>query len=184
MQVPKTAKLEKAASRDQSRPVLTALNLRVDEDGNGWLEATDSYKAVVIPVGVDEGDTPGMIPAAVLPEARKLAARRESVSHVTVNGAAVLDNGATYERPVGKFPDIPQLRPDGYLDFEIGVNARFLLDIAEAFGGSVVKLRLALDSQSGQPSNLRPILVEPSSAERGMDATRGGWAILMPVRVS
>ena len=59
------AKPEKVASKDQSRPVLTSLYLRIEGEGDGrrgWLEGTDSYKAIRMPVEVEPDDVEGFIP--------------------------------------------------------------------------------------------------------------------------
>lgn len=172
------AKPEASASKDQTRPVLTHLYLRITGEGDariGRLEATDSYKLVSIPVEVEDGDTEGFIPVEVLKAARK-ASRGSSAVQIEANGGLVIEDGTTYPRPEpGTWPKTDQLIPTDTTEFEVGLSARFLWDLAQAFGDDrvVVKFTAAKD---GSPDPLRPIHVRPMGSAEGV-------AILMPVRV-
>ena len=186
MRIAKGAKVEKVASKDRSRPVLAHLFVREgDEPGSGTLEATDSYALVRVPVELDEGDTAGFVTSATLTEARKGAVGGEveltvngSVSYRTKEGGEV---SATRPEP-GKFPDTAQLFPSELSTFEVGLNPKLLLGLAEAMGSADrVKLTFARKSGSSVACDsdpLRPILVEPLTG--GVDGANG---ILMPVRV-
>jgi hypothetical protein len=100
IRVPANSKIEKAVSKDQSRPVLTDPALVIDESGNtpaGYLYATDSYKLVMIPVELEAGDVAGPVPL----EAVK-AAIKDCHGFVHSNGSASLPDGRSYPRPAGR----------------------------------------------------------------------------------
>jgi len=173
------SKPEAVPSKDTSRPVLTCLYLRVEENGEGWLEATDSYKAVRIPVLTEEGDTDGLIPVEALKEARKQSrTEKRGAVEMAVNGSVVTPNGGQYERPEGTWPKLPELWPDETAKFEIGFSARFLWELAQAFGEDTVRLSFTA-GPNGDPQNLRPIHVTPLRGD-----VPGAKGLLMPIRLA
>jgi DNA polymerase III sliding clamp (beta) subunit (PCNA family) len=180
MQVPANSKIERAVSKDQSRPVLTDPALVIDESGEtpvGYLCATDSYKLVLIPVELEEGDVAGPVPL----EAVK-AAIKDCHGYVHANGAAALPDGPSYPRPDGKFPDALALLPDtDARRFEVGVSAKYLADVAAAMGTETVRLSFLVTDEGIQ---LRPILVTPLAGAGKRGAVEGARAIVMPIRLS
>jgi len=165
-------KLEKVASRDATRPVLTHAFLRVDGE-RATLEACDSYKLARIPVELEAGDEEGFVPVEALTTARK--ARAESVS---VNGSVDIPGGPSFPRPeLGQFPNAVQLFPDGEVAFAVGVNAKFLHELAQGLGSETVRLEFV--KVGDEPSALRPIVVRPI----GGDAPEAD-GLLMPVRLA
>lgn len=185
MIVPKNAKVEKCASKDQTRPVLTALHVReTDDPAVGMLEATDSYVLVRVPVTLESGDVAGLVPASALVEARKTAGRLAD-ARLSVNGdvAYTTKDGAEVHapRPEGTFPRANELFPDGEVAFEIGVNPALLVAAAEAMG-SPDGIRLTFVRKRGSSietdaDNLRPIKVQP------LKGVNGAEAIVMPIRI-
>jgi DNA polymerase III sliding clamp (beta) subunit (PCNA family) len=189
MIVHKSAKVEKAASKDSTRPVLQHLYLRAGKDaGEGTLEATDSYMLVRVPVTMEDGDTEGFLPASALTEARKAADRYTSEVHVGANGSieyGTKDGGTvTLARPEpGKFPDTAQLFPGELSTFEVGVNPKLLLAAAEAMGCETIRLSFARKRESSiecDSDPLRPITVRPLNGTTSPDAV----AIVMPIRIA
>lgn len=195
----KPPKVAAAASRDVSRPALTAAWF---DDTAGELRATDSYLAVRMPVSPDYGDTAGWVSVDTLERSRK-----RDAGAVALNGAATVYDPAgsldpvepeqaercavaTFPRPdLGQFPNLEQLWPEDRDGFTVGLNAGFLKRLADALGAddSVVELTFQSD-RNDRPDPLRPILVRTKdhSSERG-DGCTGVAApegLLMPVRCS
>lgn len=178
MQIP-TGKIEKAASSDESRPVLTHVNLTTDADGSRWLEATDSYKLVRLPAVDAEADADGMIPAAVFAEARKVRVGGSITSGDTVTYSTKTGTGSA-RKGEGSFPKAAQLFPAELSTFRVRLNARLLLDVAEALGAGreplvTLEFTAGSDGPEGKPSNMRPIVVTAPASD--------GRALLMPVRI-
>jgi hypothetical protein len=174
------AKPELCVSKDKQRPVLTHLYLRIVKGRGksakpvGTLEATDSYRAVRLPVTLDDGDTEGFIPADVYKAARKLG------GWIQANDSLVTADGTTYPRPaLGQWPKLEQLWPAETAELEVGLNALFLWELAQALGSEQVRLRF-MPTEDGDPDNGRAILVEPL---RG-DGVAGGQGLLMPIKLS
>lgn len=189
MLVSKTAKLEKVCSKDQTRPVLCNAYVHVDETGAATLQATNSYALVRVPVTLEDGDTPGFVPASVLTEARKGTDRYTSDVTISANGdlSYTTKDGGTVTVPrvdVGQFPNAAQLYPEELSSFAIGVNPRLLLDAAEAMGaadGIVLQFARTRDSSIECDSDpLRPITVKPLTQSGGV---AGADAIVMPIKV-
>jgi hypothetical protein len=196
MIVPKTAKVEKAASKDKTRPVLTALHLNTNTDTatgkvTATLEATDSYMLVRVPVTLEDGDVPGLVPASALVEARKSADRLSGDVTLSVNGDVSYrtKDGAEVHapRPEGQFPRADELFPVELSTFEIGVNPHLLAAAAEAMGCETIRLTFGkkrdynqnMDQHDADP--LRPMVVRPLG---GRGAVHGSDAIVMPVRIA
>jgi hypothetical protein len=181
-------KIEKAAAKVGSgRPVLERVWLRTLADGRRVLEACDSYKLVQLPVEGADQDTDGPIPVEALKQARmsKIPTDKAIVANGTIEYATKTGR-ATEARPdIGTFPDSEKLWPAEPVVFEVGVNARFLLDIAEAYGAENVKIAFVQDPKNlGQPAALKPLLVSPLFGRGGKaPAEPEGRALLMPIRV-
>lgn len=186
MIVPKSAKIEKAASKDKARPVLTQLYVREGANGSATLEATDSYILVRVPVTMEDGDKGGFVPPSVLVDARKVAGRSEDV-RVIANSEVGYDSadGVSVRMPrpdIGTFPNTDMLFPDEWSTFEVGVSPKLLLAAAEAMGSpDGVRLRFARVRSSSDPGAcdpLRPVHVQPL---RG--GCEGAEGIVMPIRI-
>ena len=201
MRIPTGLKLEKAVSTDQSRPVLCHLYLRITGEGNerrGSLEGTDSYHLTRVPVDVAPEDTEGFIPVDAI-----TAARKAKVDELTCNGAVSFTSpdGAVQtwpRRDVGQFPNTDQLLAiepaliEGER-WQIGLNPKFLLDLAESLGAETITLEFARPTTAGRdstapakfgPSGLRPITVRPLGAKRRGELVDGAIGLLMPIRVA
>jgi DNA polymerase III sliding clamp (beta) subunit (PCNA family) len=193
-------KFEKLASKDDTRPVLHALYLRIEGEGDsrrGYIEGTDSYKLGRIPVELDDDDTEGFLQLEVLAAARKL-----KCDAIRCNGAVELaqygQTVATYPREDrGQFPNTAALIDHEPAQIEgerwkIGLNPAYLVDLAAAMGAETVELeftatRPAPGPDGGpvdfRPSNLRPITVRPGSLLKDADASPDTVGVLMPVRL-
>ena len=178
MRVP-AQKVELLVSKDTMSYSIGAVNLRIDEKSVGRgkskrmertavLEATDSYRALTVPVEVSDDDTPGLIHPLALTTARK-----EKVEEIRANGSTVVPvNGGQLElhRPHGTFPKLPEILTfDGDPVFTIGLNAELLAGIAKALGAKDSGLRLEFFGP------LKPMRVT-------FDGAPGCVGALMPVR--
>lgn len=184
--VPNVAKV---CGKDASRPVLMACYLDADR---AVLEATDSYKLVSVPVEVAEGDVSGLIPAAAVAALVKTCGKRSpgGILDCSDAGRVSLADGSgvfqTWPRPDGQWPDIPRLIPaeDARSGFQVRLNAKLLLELAQGLGGEDVTLTFTRsgDHEEGEgvgyfPAALRPIVVHNGSVDHGV-------GVLMPIRIA
>lgn len=126
-----TGRIWEAASKDESRPVLTGVWFDAEK---ATLTATNSYIAARVPCEVDEGDESGLIPA----EAVRIAA-----SGKVCRGLRVADGKATLQLPDGEriwtllpgvFPSMDKIFEQAKPAVRFGLNARLLHDLARALG--------------------------------------------------
>ncbi len=186
MKIDPRFKIEKAASKDDSRPVLMKVHLDAEKQR---LEATDSYVLAVVPVELGENDdaTSGFIPHAALALARKAKYNPEPIT-VTADQVAVCvdDATTTFERDnEGQFPNVDQLfdiDPPHHDELKIGIDPWKLVQAAEALGATrtrgVVHLSFTPSREDSRKLDaLRPLLVTvPGEPE--------AKAIVMPVRIN
>lgn len=181
-------KIEAAASTDDTRPVLCHPYLLVRE-GQGWLQATDAYQCVNLPVELDEGDVSGSIPPYVLQAARMHTHRSiEPRLHCEAERFRIptKDGDIVYPRPhphLGVYPDIHQIystKPDADR-IEFGINPGLFQKAARALGGTrLMPLRMSINVRDPMsPVILRAAYNNPY---RPSDVN-GSWALLMPVRL-
>lgn len=149
------------------------------EDGKGRLIATNGRVLVVLPVEVQEGDEPGLIPAEALGCDRPDGVHPEDLCYFT-RELRVSNGRATIERPAGasiEFPAwrkaIPPADATGYL--EVRLSARLLYDLSRAMGDEAesggVRLRIPAPV-NGQVRT--PIRVD-------VDEAPGVYGSIMPI---
>lgn len=184
--LPNNARPSRALSTDASRPVLCAAHLRQDAEGVWLLEATDSYKLVQLRLALNEPDdgpepVAGPISTEALKAAEKAGGFRATATHIEPCGSSGMVTHTAYARPtcLGNAPDFDVLlREPDPAAFRISLDAKFLLDCAQALGTpgrhAHVVLEFVADEQ-GRPARSRPMLVTT--------ATVDGRAMLMPVRL-
>jgi hypothetical protein len=140
----KRFKIEKAASKDERRPVINNVFL---DPANSVLVATDQYGMAVIPVReLAFDDTEGTIP----PEAIQLARADQGKSdeaELTANGnVGVTLRGqlVEFERNPQAFPDWTEaMKTKGKPIATLQLSPKTLQQVAEAIGsGSIVKLEV------------------------------------------
>jgi DNA polymerase-3 subunit beta len=142
-------RVSRAASRDESRPVLTGI-LAQFEGTKLTMAATDSYRMSVKETELASGgpELEAIIPARALDELTRIAAGAETVQ-LGVNENHVIfgagDAWLTTRRIDGQFPNVAQLRPDA---FEVALE----LDRAELL--DAVR-RAAVMAQRNTPLRLR-----------------------------
>ncbi len=172
-------KVEKACSRDESRPVLTAAYL--DSESSVLVATENSYCLAVVPVEVEEGDVSGLIPAAAFSAWRK-ASTRHVTALFSANGSVDVrgpDSSSSFPRPEGQYPDWQRLvaRPENEAPevgpiAEFGIDAALLLRLAEALGTDRNHKHVRVKVYSP----LKPIRVESTITD--------AYGIVMPIRLS
>jgi DNA polymerase-3 subunit beta len=142
----------RAASRDETRPVLTGVLLRLGADGMTMV-ATDSYRLALRRAALEPGPpepVEAVVPGRALQEVARLAtqARAEAVEIVLGESQALFRVGAarlTSRLIDGQFPDYRQLVPDAF-DHDVVFDRAELLGVLTRIGVLAqrsVPLRLA-----------------------------------------
>ncbi len=143
------ARVGRAASRDESRPVLTGILVRF-EQGKLVMAATDSYRLAVkeTPLGAELPEMEAIIPARALEELRRIAAGTETVQLGMLDNHAVFaaaDVLLTTRRIDGQFPNYKQLLPETF-EHEVRIPREELFDVVR---------RTAVMAQRNSPLRLR-----------------------------
>jgi DNA polymerase-3 subunit beta len=144
------ARVARAASRDESRPVLTGILVRF-EPAKLVMAATDSYRLSVKETAVD-GEPPDLeaiVPAKALTELGRIAqAGEELVLGVHENNQVVFGTDGiwlTTRRIDGQFPNYKQLLPETF-EHELSLPREELLEVVR---------RTAVMAQRNSPLRLR-----------------------------
>jgi DNA polymerase-3 subunit beta len=142
-------KVARAASRDESRPVLTGILVRFQGD-KLTMAATDSYRLSVKETSLGESgpELDAIIPARALQELARLAAGAETVSlgvHENHVIFGVGDVWLTSRRIDGQFPNYNQLLPETF-EVEVTTARAPLLEVVR---------RASIMAQRNSPLRLR-----------------------------
>jgi DNA polymerase-3 subunit beta len=143
------AHVTRAASRDESRPVLTGVLVRF-EQGRVVMAATDSYRLAVKETALTAApaELEAIIPVRALEELRRLAVGAEEVELGIVGNHAVFRVGETWlttRRIEGQFPNYRQLVPEAF-EHEVRLGREELLEAVR---------RTAVLAQRSSPLRLR-----------------------------
>ena len=130
-------KVARAASRDESRPVLTGILVKFQGE-KLVMAATDSYRLAVKETSLEAAgpDLEAIIPARALQELARLSAGAEEVrlggheNHVIFSAG---DVWLTSRRIDGQFPNYDQLLPDAF-EAEVTTERAPLLDVIRRAG--------------------------------------------------
>ena len=142
-------RVSRAASRDESRPVLTGI-LAQFEGSKLTMAATDSYRMSVKETELDGGgpELEAIIPARALDELGRIAAGAERIQLGVNENHVIFGTGRawlTTRRIDGQFPNVQQLRPESF-EIELELNRTELLDVVR---------RAAVMAQRNTPLRLR-----------------------------
>ena len=130
-------KVGRAASRDESRPVLTGVLVRFEGD-QLVMAATDSYRLAVKETALNASgpDLDAIIPARALQELSRLAASSETVELGVHENHVIFSAGdvwLTSRRIDGQFPNYKQLLPETF-EIEIATPRLVLLEVVRRAG--------------------------------------------------
>ena len=130
-------KVGRAASRDESRPVLTGVLVRFEGD-QLVMAATDSYRLAVKETALNASgpDLDAIIPARALQELSRLAASSEAVELGVHENHVIFSAGdvwLTSRRIDGQFPNYKQLLPETF-EIEIATPRLALLEVVRRAG--------------------------------------------------
>jgi DNA polymerase-3 subunit beta len=142
-------RVSRAASRDESRPVLTGI-LAQFEGAKLTMAATDSYRMSVKETALDGGgpELEAIIPARALDELSRVATRAERIQLGINDNHVIFGTGnawLTTRRIDGQFPNVQQLRPESF-EVELELNRAEVLDAVR---------RAAVMAQRNTPLRLR-----------------------------
>ena len=142
-------KVARAASRDESRPVLTGILVRFEAD-KLTMAATDSYRLSVKETALGESgpELDAIIPARALQELSRLAAGAETVSMGVHENHVIFGVGdiwLTSRRIDGQFPNYNQLLPESF-EVEVVTPKAPLLEVVR---------RASVMAQRNSPLRLR-----------------------------
>ncbi len=143
------SRVQRAASRDESRPVLTGILVRF-EAGHVIMAATDSYRMSVKETAV-EGQLPDLeaiIPARALAELSRVAAGAGEIQLGVLENHVVFGADGTWlttRRIDGQFPNYRQLRPEAF-EHEVPVARDELSEVVR---------RVSLMAERNSPLRLR-----------------------------
>jgi DNA polymerase-3 subunit beta len=142
-------RVSRAASRDESRPVLTGI-LAQFEGAKLTMAATDSYRMSVKETQLESGgpELEAIIPARALDELARVAAGAEKVQLGVNENHVIFGAGEawlTTRRIDGQFPNVAQLRPESF-EVQLELDRAELLDAVR---------RAAVMAQRNTPLRLR-----------------------------
>jgi DNA polymerase III subunit beta len=142
-------RVSRAASRDESRPVLTGILVRF-EGSRLMMAATDSYRMAVKETELEASgpELEAIIPARALDELGRVAAGAETVQLGVHENHVIFGAGSawlTTRRIDGQFPNVAQLRPETF-DVELELPRGELLEAVR---------RAAVLAQRNTPLRLR-----------------------------
>jgi DNA polymerase III subunit beta len=141
-------RVRKAASRDESRPVLTGILVRF-EDGRLVMAATDSYRLAVKETPLAAGaEIEALVPARALEEVQRLAGSAEQLELGVLENQIVVELGGTTlttRRIDGQFPNYKALLPEAF-EHEVALPRDELLEVVR---------RTAVMAQRNSPLRLR-----------------------------
>jgi len=134
--------------------------------------ATDGKAMAIVPVVMEDGDTPGFIQADALKKARKLGS-------VSANGNLTFPDGSTMQRDTkdgARFPDFTKVIP----------AANSLSDVVLTFDADLFyRLAKAITTKSGkQPRRVELRIARECAATSALHLTGddGAVGVLMPMR--
>ncbi len=137
-------RVAKSASKDESRPVLTGIQVRF-EGKKLFMAATDSYRLSFKETELElEGpELEAIIPARALAELSRIAAGTETVELGVNENTVVFGTGNTWlttRRIDGQFPDVSRLLPESF-EIEVDLPRAELRDVVRR--AAVMALRNA-----------------------------------------
>jgi DNA polymerase-3 subunit beta len=169
-----SAKVGRAASRDESRPVLTGILVRFEGEGL-IMAATDSYRLAVKETSLASSgpELDAIVPARALGELSRIAQGASELQlGVQENQVLLASDGVllTTRRIEGQFPNYRQLLPESF-EHELTLPREELLDVVR---------RVAVMAQRNAPLRLRFADGELTVSAQTQDVGEGRETIPVP----
>ena len=176
MKIHKDCKIELAASKDQTRYVLTEPYL--DMTQSPVMVSTNGAIIAVVPVETDDGDKAGYVTGEAL------KAERKAKLGMLCNGELKVINGPSFQRPeLGQFPNWRQVLPpkDRETKFSVGLNVKLLWELCQAIGCETARLEFGENTDS--------IMVYPTTCGSGLHPSKpaanlDAYGVIMPTRLA
>src|SRR5829696_2124973 len=145
------ARVGRAASRDESRPVLTGILVRFDS-GKLVMAATDSYRLAVKETAIEGADLEleAIVPARALQELARIASDGDTIElgvHENQIAFHASDTWLTTRRIDGQFPNYRQLLPEAF-EHEVPLARTEVLEVVRRISVMVQRnspLRMRFD---------------------------------------
>jgi len=182
MKLNKKIKIEQIASNDQTRHVITAPFLEV-ENGKGNLIATNGQGLVVVPVELSKNDVSGHVSIQALKASRKEKNLEPSLE--CLEKTISLQDGSSLPRiDLGNFPNWRQVVPnqEGKTLRRVALNAEMLFAIASAMGTKGVILEFDAENFDQAPIQVIPTSSGKHNEEK--PACHDAFGVIMPIRLS
>jgi hypothetical protein len=173
---------EACVSKDDTRPVLTEINVTSINDPGAFESqhvamASNGFVAVAVPVELEDDDIPGLVSAEAFRQARKLGKKNDPIHMVLLEGTVRLDNGVELPRPEGTFPDLMRVVPDTSMAERtdkpmFAISTEYVANLGKAMGsGSVVIERFQHTS---------PLVLYPTPSRSNRMILDAPFGVLMP----
>jgi len=182
MKLNKKIKIEAIASNDQTRHVITAPFLEVEND-KGNLIATNGQGLVVVPVELSKNDVSGHVSIQALKASRKEKNLEPSLE--CLEKTIALQDGSSLPRiDLGEFPNWRQVIPnqEGKTLQRVALNAEMLFAIASAMGTKGVILEFDASNFDQAPIKIIPTSSGKHNEEK--PACYDAFGVIMPIRIS
>jgi DNA polymerase III sliding clamp (beta) subunit (PCNA family) len=175
----KEYKPEKCVFKQSGRNIS---HMYLDQDKER-LVATDGHKMVVVQCIADPTGISGLISVDAIKHARTQAKGKNASVEIEC-GESLETKGAKHDRPEGGFPPYEQVIPkfEGPT-FKVAINAKYLLEIAQALASTnnQVELEIPVDPKDPSRNDLSGIRIRAHETDAKGDLHSFG--VLMPVRV-
>lgn len=176
MKIHKDCKIEKAASKDVSRLVITEPYLDVE---NKAMVATNGAIIAVVPVVLSESDKSGHITDENLQAIRKTRNYSAECSEDWIE----TDNSKMVRSNLGNFPQWKNVIPplDRETKFSVGLNVKLLWELCQAIGCETARLEFK--------DNLEGVLVFPTTIRSTSHPSKpaahpDAYGVIMPTRLA
>ncbi len=184
MNINPNCKLEKIVHKGDDRGGLNCI-----KSFGRHLCASDGKVMAFVKTEKEDGDTPGLIPAKIYAEARK----GKTIHHINITAEKISTptKGGTLEEETPK-ADFPNVRPfykkakkaTKVQTLTIGINARFLHNLAEALGSEdgAVYLHFTEDGFGKESNDYRKEITVTLANKYGGHETKNNIGIIMPIK--
>lgn len=178
MEFDKTCKIHKAAG-ERSRYAIDSVQFEGGEDSTGCLVATNGKIVAVVPVTDCAGESAGLLPIGIFPEACK--GKKTQPARIIALDDAVACNGTSMKRDpdAGRFPDWRNAIPKDPGENRLCIDVKQLVKLAAALGSDEIELRWSDPVKNSRGKlDWTPLTARPIN---GVVITDGPYGAIMPM---